>query len=66
MSVIRTTNASIATPTARPKAMGWIDASPSGTNAANTATMLIAAAVTTRPEPTKPSMIARLGAPWCT
>ena len=61
ISVIRTRNASIATPTARPNAIGWIDASPSGTNAAKTANMMIAAAVTTRADPTKPSSTARYG-----
>ena len=34
--------------------MGLSDASPSGTNAANTANMMTAAAVTTRAEAVKP------------
>ncbi len=47
--------ASTKTPTVRPSAMGFIDASPSGMNAAKTATMMIAAAATTGAEAMKPS-----------
>ena len=47
-SVMRTRKASITMPTARPSAIGLSEASPSGTNAANTANMMRAAAVTTR------------------
>ena len=53
-----TTKASIAMPDARPRAMGLSDESPSGTNAANTANMMIAAAVTTRAEAEKPERTA--------
>ena len=51
---MRTRNASTAMPTARPRAIGLIDESPSGTNAANTANMITAAAVTTRAEAVNP------------
>ena len=67
-SVMRTTNASIAMPTARPSAIGLSVASPSGTNAAKTANMMTAAAVTTRadavnPERTVPTASARSAPP---
>ena len=52
-------------PRGRRRSAGSI-ASPSGTNAANTENMMIAAAVTTRADPTKPSSTARTGSPWCT
>ena len=58
VSVIRTRNASITMPTAKPSAIGLSDASPSGTNAAKTANMMRAAAVTTRAEEVKPDLIA--------
>ena len=56
---MRTTNASITMPTARPRAIGFSDASPSGTNAANTANMMTAAAVTTRAEAVNPERTVR-------
>jgi hypothetical protein len=56
---IRTKKASTNTPIARANAMGLMLGSPSGTKAAKTASMITAAAVTTRELPTKPSAIAR-------
>ena len=55
---MRTRNASITMPTARPSAIGLSDASPSGTKAANTANMMSAAAVTTRADDVKPDRMA--------
>jgi len=56
-SVIRTRNASIATPTASPKAIGLMTPSPKGTKNANTEIMMRAAATTTLAEWAKPSSI---------
>jgi hypothetical protein len=42
-------------------AIGFTSGSPSGTKAANTASMMTAAAVTTRELPTKPSRMAAYG-----
>ena len=53
---MRTTKASMATPMARPKAMGFRLISPSGTKAANTDTMMMAAAVTTLALPRNPEV----------
>ncbi len=63
---MRTTNASTATPTARPSAMGLRFMSPCGTKATKTAIMMIAAAVTTLAEPWNPVVIACLALPPCT
>ncbi len=65
-SVIRTTKASTAMPTARPSAMGLRLESPSGTKATNTENMISAAAATTLAEPVKPSRTARRASPPCT
>ena len=58
--------ASTNTPTASPSAIGLIDASPSGTKAAKTEIMMIAAAVTTFADPTNPLWTARRASPPCT
>ena len=65
-SVIRTPNASTNTPTARPRAIGLIVESPSGTKAANTAIMITAAAVTTRALEVNPVVTACRASWWCT
>ena len=62
--VIRTANASIATPMARPNAIGLIAPSPAGTKNANTENMISAAATTTFDECTKPSSTERSTLPW--
>lgn len=59
--VIRTANASTATPTASANAIGWTMSLPCGTNATNTEIMMIAAAVTTRALAVNPTTTARCG-----
>ncbi|SKV66332.1 Uncharacterised protein [Mycobacteroides abscessus subsp. abscessus] len=54
------------TPIARLKAIGLMVALPSGTNAANTANMMTAAATTTLDAEPKPVSMACRGSPWCT
>ncbi len=63
---MRTRNASIAMPTARPSAITLMTGAPSGTNAAKTKNMMSAAAVTTRAAPLKPCVIACRGGAPCT
>ncbi len=63
-SVMRTRNASAATPSASPNAIGLMTPSPAGTKNANTANMMIAAATTTLAEWTKPSSVGSVRLPW--
>ncbi len=61
--VMRTMNASTATPTVRARAMGLIVASSSGTNAMKTPTMMSAATATTGAELANPVRIASRASP---
>ena len=65
-SVMRTQKASIATPTARAKAICLMELMPSGTKNANTENMITAAATTTGPDAAMPSRIASTGFLPCT
>ncbi len=63
---IRTTKASTSTPTASAKPIGWTIGSWPKTNEPNTATMISAAAVTTRAPFFTPATTASRGAMPCT
>ena len=65
-SVIRTTNASISTPIARPKPIVLMIGSSTSMKPPKTAAMISAAAVTTRAPCPTPSTVAAVGSRPCT